>query len=213
MLVISRAAPGQAATPPAGAAPIRTLLGDLALVFRNQGDGTLAIGVAGATRSVLLRVRVSDARRWADTVTRLLAAPPPPGRRRGPGATARPGGDDAGTARPAGGRRGVRRPPSPAAPNDTPAVARARALLEEPGVGAGTMGLTRLDSAGTRRWLLFVDDAELSPLRATLDREEATTLARLVRRAATPPAPRPAAKPRRGAPPAGATASRPPRRP
>ena len=180
-LALSRAAQGQEASSGAGGgAPIRTLLGDVALVVRDQGDGTLAIGAAGAARSVLLRVRTSDARRWADSVTRLLAAPLPGARRR---LATRPGKGKA----PAG------------EPNDTTSAVRARALLEEPGVGAGTLAITRLDSAGSRRWLLFIDDAELSPLRATLERDETTTLARLMRRAATPAVRRPAATPRRPA--------------
>jgi hypothetical protein len=73
-------------------------------------------------------------------------------------------------------------------PKDSvPSVQRARALLEEPGVGAGSFVLTRVDSAGTRSFLLFIDDAELDPLRQLLEPSEASTLVRLVRKAAPPP--------------------------
>lgn len=195
-LALSRGALGQEVPSGAGgAAPIRTLLGDLAVVVRDQGDGTLAIGTAGAARSVLLRVRASDARRWADSVLRLLAAPLP---RVGP----------------ARGKRAVKGKADAVVPNDTSPARRARVALEEPGVGAGTLAITRVDSAAVRTWLLFVDDAELSPLRATLEREEATTLAKVLRRASTPAPRRPAAKARRvPATPKGATAGQAPRRP
>ncbi|MCC6927982.1 MAG: hypothetical protein IT359_03215 [Gemmatimonadaceae bacterium] len=196
LLALSRVALGQEVPSGAtGGTPIRTLVGDVALVVRDQGDGTLAIGAAGAARSVLLRVRTSDARRWADSALRLLAAPIPRAGRR------------------ALARAGKRAAPTPE-PNDTTASVRARAVLEEPGVGAGTLDLTRLDSAGSRRWILFIDDAELSPLRSALERDEARALARLVRRASSPPARGPAAKQRRPSAAAnGASAPRVPRAP
>lgn len=133
-------------------------MGDIALVMRLDGEGTLALGAAGARRTLSLSVRASDARRWADSAARLLVPPPRP--RRGRGTT----------------------------PKDSvPSVQRARAILEEPGVGAGSFVLTRVDSAGTRSFLLFIDDAELDPLRQLLEPSEASTLVRLVRKAATPP--------------------------
>jgi hypothetical protein len=132
-------------------------MGDIALVMRLDGEGTLALGAAGARRTLSLSVRASDARRWADSAARLLVPPPRP--RRGRGTT----------------------------PKDSvPSVQRARAILEEPGVGAGSFVLTRVDSAGTRSFLLFIDDAELDPLRQLLEPSEASTLVRLVRKAAPP---------------------------
>jgi hypothetical protein len=67
-------------------------------------------------------------------------------------------------------------------------------VLEEPGVGAGSLVLSRVDSAGTRTFLLFADDSELDPIRQALTLAEARTLVRLVQRAA---APIPARRPRR----------------
>lgn len=138
---------------------VRTLMGDLALMMRRDASGTLDIAAAGAVRTLTLSVRASDALRWSDSASRLLV---PPRARRG--------------------RRVL--------PNDSvPAVQRARAVLEEPGVGAGSFVLTRVDSAGTRSFQLFIDDAELSPLRQPLEVSEATTLVRLMRKAATRPKP------------------------
>lgn len=68
-------------------------------------------------------------------------------------------------------------------------VQRSRVILEEPGVGAGSFMLTRVDSAGIRRFLLFADDSALSGIRQPLEIEEAKLLVRLVRRAATPSRP------------------------
>lgn len=69
-------------------------------------------------------------------------------------------------------------------PRDT--AVRRRAVLEEPGVGAGTFVLLRIDSAATRHFLLFVDDATLAGIRQPLEPEEATLLIRLIRRATAP---------------------------
>ncbi|HNV74944.1 MAG TPA: hypothetical protein PKH96_09735 [Gemmatimonadaceae bacterium] len=157
VLPLSSAARAQQSSAPAPSPVVRTLMGDIALVMRLDGEGTLALGAAGARRTLSLSVRASDARRWADSAARLLVPPPRP--RRGRGTT----------------------------PKDSvPSVQRARALLEEPGVGAGSFVLTRVDSAGTRSFLLFIDDAELDPLRQLLEPSEASTLVRLVRKAATP---------------------------
>jgi hypothetical protein len=158
VLPLSSAARAQQSSAPAPSPVVRTLMGDIALVMRLDGEGTLALGAAGARRTLSLSVRASDARRWADSAARLLVPPPRP--RRGRGTT----------------------------PKDSvPSVQRARAILEEPGVGAGSFVLTRVDSAGTRSFLLFIDDAELDPLRQLLEPSEASTLVRLVRKAATPP--------------------------
>lgn len=154
---LSVAANAQQASAPAPPV-IRTLIGDLALMMRLGEEGTLALGAAGARRTLTLNVRASDARRWADSAARLLAPAPRP-------------------------RRTRRAPPS----DSVPVVQRARAILEEPGVGAGSFVLTRVDSAGARSFLLFIDDAELDALRQPMDVSEATTLVRLVRKAATPP--------------------------
>ena len=146
---------------------VRTLLGDIALMMRRDVSGTLDIGAAGAARTLTLSVRASDALRWSDSASRLLVPP-----------------------------RARRRRTTP--PKDSvPAVQRARVVLEEPGVGAGSFVLTRLDSAGARSFQLFIDDAELSPLRQPLEVSEATTLVRLMRKAATRPKP---AKVRRSKP-------------
>lgn len=145
---------------------VRTLMGDIALMMRRDASGTLDIGAAGAARTLTLSVRASDALRWADSASRLLV--PPRARRR-----------------------------RPAPPNDSvPTVQRARAVLEEPGVGAGSFVLTRLDSAGARSFHLFIDDAELSPLRQPLEVSEATTLVRLMRKAAMRPKPSKVRKPK-----------------
>lgn len=178
----------------AAASPVvRTLIGDLALMMRRDASGTLDIGAAGAARTLTLSVRASDALRWSDSASRLLVRP-----------------------------RTRRRRPAP--PNDSVQIAqRARAVLEEPGVGAGAFVLTRLDSAGARSFQLFIDDAELSPLRQPLELSEATTLVRLMRKAATRPKaakvrkPKPAprsAKPRTNpAKPAARTTAKPPAQP
>lgn len=136
--------------------PVRTLIGDVALILRSDRPGTLRIGVAGSNRSLSLSVRSTDARRWADSAAKLVV--------------------------PAPRRRAKRGAPSPA---DT--SVRRRAVLEEPGVGAGTFVLLRIDSAATRRFLLFVDDATLEGIRQPLEPEEATLLIRLIRSASAPP--------------------------
>lgn len=141
--------------------PVRTLIGDVAIILRTDRPGTLRIGVAGANRSLTLSVRSTDARRWADSAAKLVAPAP---KRRGKRATA----------------------------STADTSVRRRAVLEEPGVGAGTFVLLRIDSAATRRFLLFVDDARLDGIRQPLEPEEAKLLIRLVR-GATPPV--------RGAPP------------
>ncbi|MEO6447102.1 MAG: hypothetical protein ABIZ91_13170 [Gemmatimonadaceae bacterium] len=53
----------------------RALVGEIALEFRAQDHGRLLIGLAGPERALTLDVRASDARRWADSAARLLAAP------------------------------------------------------------------------------------------------------------------------------------------
>lgn len=135
--------------------PIRTLFGDLALILRPAGDGTIGIGVAGAARTLTLTVRATDARRWADSATKLLVPAP-------------------------------RRARRAKVPNDT--VQRARVVLEEPGVGTASLVLSRIDSGGTRQFLLYADDAELVGIRQSLEADEVRTLVRLMRRAAGPAA-------------------------
>ncbi len=137
--------------------PVRTLIGDVALILRTDRPGTLRIGVAGESRSLSLSVRATDARRWADSASKLLSPA---------SAAASPG------------VRRARRPTPPL---------RQRAVLEEPGVGAGTFVLLRIDSASTRNFLLFVDDATLQGIRQPLEPDEAKLLVRLVRGAAAPP--------------------------
>lgn len=137
--------------------PVRTLIGDIALILRTDTPGTLRIGVAGASRSLSLSVRATDARRWADSASRLLAPARRPRARAARASSAR----------------------------DT--SVRQRAVLEEPGVGAGTFVLLRIDSAATRRYMLFVDDATLQGIRQPLEADEAKLLIRIVKRSATPP--------------------------
>lgn len=73
-------------------------------------------------------------------------------------------------------------------------VVLARALLEEPGVGAGSLILIRTDSAGARTWMLFASDAEFDGVRQPLESEEVVTTIRLMRRAAMAAAPAPKSK-------------------
>lgn len=155
--------------------PIRALFGDVAVILRPAADGTIGIGISGAERTLTLSVRVSDARRWADSATRLVVALP-------------------------------RRADRTRRPNDS--VQRARVVLEEPGVGTGSLVLSRIDSAGTRTFLLYADDAELAGIRQPMELAEARTFVRQVRRAATPLARRPAKRPAR--PPATPTSPRQP---
>lgn len=61
--------------------PIRSFFGDVAIILRPASDGTIGIGVAGASRTLTLTVRATDARRWADSATRLLVPPPRRSRR------------------------------------------------------------------------------------------------------------------------------------
>lgn len=56
--------------------PIRSFLGDVAVELRPAPDGTILIGVAGAPRTLVLTVRATDARRWADSAAKLLVPPP-----------------------------------------------------------------------------------------------------------------------------------------
>ncbi|MEP7383329.1 MAG: hypothetical protein ABI910_16690 [Gemmatimonadota bacterium] len=144
---------------------VRTLLGDIALILRTDRPELLRIGVAGASRSLTMAVRTTDARRWADSATLLLAAP--------------------------------RRLAAPRKARSADSVERRRAVLDEPGVGSGTFVFLRMDSAGTRSFMLFVDDAALDGIRQPLDPEEAKLLIGLVRRAATPARARPVA-PKKG---------------
>lgn len=162
---------------------INGLFGDVALDFRFPGDGVLAIGAADAVHAFTIQVLARDARRWADSASRLLARRTTPARAAGKGK-----------------RRGAELPPR-----------RWRAILEEPGVGGGSLVLARVDSAGRSYWTLFAADTELSRVRQALEASEARTLVGLVRRAAVaaspPPRARPRAKPRPRTP-----AKRPPSR-
>jgi len=175
LCLLAEVAAAQAAPPPR---PIRTLLGDVALILRAEGPRSLRIAVAGPSRTLSLLVLNSDARRWADSAAALLAPQRPPSAKAK--RTARDG------------------------------VQRSRAILEEPGVGAGSFMLTRVDSAGVRRFLLFADDSALMGIRQPLAVEEARLLVRLVRRAATPAPPRRHPS-RKGAPGTGEAASVPAR--
>ncbi|MDP1858054.1 MAG: hypothetical protein Q8K82_05260 [Gemmatimonadaceae bacterium] len=78
-------------------------------------------------------------------------------------------------------------------------VVRARVVLEEPGVGAGSLILARADSAGARTWLLFASDAEFDGVRQPLESEEVATFIKLMRRAALAAAPQ-SARPRKRPP-------------
>jgi hypothetical protein len=162
-------------------APVRTLLGDVAIILRPEVDGALAIGVAGPSRALTLTVRMSDARRWADSAARL-AVPLP----RAAAARSRAAAKGGGAAGPTGAPRRDTGASGggTAGPNDS--VRRARVVLEEPGVGAGSLVLSRADSAGMRSFLLFADDAELAPIRQSLTLSETRTLVRLMQRAAAP---------------------------
>jgi hypothetical protein len=60
------------------------------------------------------------------------------------------------------------------------------------------MILSRTDSAGTRTFLLFADDAALDAIRQPLTSDEAALLVRLVRRSAPAPVTRPPARRPRG---------------
>lgn len=56
---------------------LRQLYGDLAVEVRSKGTGALLVGVADSRLSVVVTVMATDVRRWADSVTRSLAAPLP----------------------------------------------------------------------------------------------------------------------------------------
>lgn len=148
----------------------RALFGDVAMELRSPTVGALAIGVADARNALTLDVRASDARRWADSAARILARPRAPRRRVTPRAT---------------------KAKSRGTPDESvDAVRRWRAVLEEPGVGQGSLVLVRVDSAGVSNWLLYAADADLTELRQSLEAGEARTLVAIVRRmaaAALPP--------------------------
>lgn len=80
-----------------------------------------------------------------------------------------------------------------AAPDE---IVHARVVLEEPGIGAGSFVLARVDSAATRSWVLFASDAEYDGVRQPLESEDASTLIKLVKRAALAAMPR-SARPRK----------------
>lgn len=149
------------------------LVGDLAFELRSPLRGTLSMGLADGRRVVAIDVRSTDARRWADSALRLLARRPPRPRRVRKGRAAASSG-----------------------PDSAPAATRLRAILEEPGVGAGSMILTRTDSAGETRWSLYAADGELAEVRQVLEAEEARVLARVVRQGAIAAAPPALAKPK-----------------
>ena len=67
--------------------------------------------------------------------------------------------------------------------------------VDEPGLGAGTLVVTRRDSAGRAWFRLFAADAALVPVRGVLSAREVRALVALVRRA-LPPAPPRRAQPR-----------------
>jgi hypothetical protein len=131
---------------------VRSLIGELAVEIRLAGPGSLSIGAADPHQSIMLDVRASDARRWADSARRLLSSP-------------------------------VRRAKNAATRDSAPAI-RYRAILEEPGIGPGSLILSRVDSAGKATFTIFAADSDLVEVRQALDPSEAAMLVRLVRRAA-----------------------------
>ena len=188
-LMIPRTLDAQVAASP-GRAPARhALFGDLAIELRSSTPGELAIGAAGVQHALTLDVRASDARRWADSAARILALPRASRRR-----TAARG------ARAKGTSKGM-----PDASVPTPR--RWRAVLEEPGMGQGSLVLVRVDSAGASRLLVYAADAELTELRQELEPDEARTFVAIVRRAAVAALPPP---PKRRGKAKGAPARRPP---
>lgn len=163
----------------------RALFGDVALELRTPDRGSLAIGVADAHRAITLDVRATDARRWSDVAARLIANA---ARERLLAARAR---------RSAKKTKTVKTAPDSAREMSRGAMANDRVVLEEPGVGAGSLLLARADSAGIARWLLYVADADLAEIRQLLDDDEARTLVRIVRSAAIAAAPAPLRKPKK----------------
>lgn len=70
------ATPARAGAQAAGGALLRQLYGDLAFDVRAGEAGAIRIGVADDRRSVAITVLATDLRRWADSVTKVLAARP-----------------------------------------------------------------------------------------------------------------------------------------
>lgn len=56
---------------------LRQLAGQVAIDVRVIGPGSLRIGAADDTRSIVMTVLQTDLRRWADSAGRVLAARPP----------------------------------------------------------------------------------------------------------------------------------------
>ncbi len=56
---------------------LRQLYGDLAVEVRTKVPGTLILAAADARSSLVLTLLATDARRWADSAARILAAPAP----------------------------------------------------------------------------------------------------------------------------------------
>lgn len=162
----------------------RTLFGDVAVELRSPDRGTLSIGVADARNSLTLDVRATDARRWSETATRLIDAVARAERVRAQRTRAAERTKNSKKKASAGEN-------TPVADARTDTTSRERAMLEEPGIGAGSLVLSRADSAGVTRWLLFASDAELTQVRQLLEPDEARTLARIVRAAAIAAAPAP----------------------
>ncbi|MEO7966312.1 MAG: hypothetical protein ABIT38_20615 [Gemmatimonadaceae bacterium] len=154
------------------------LFGDVAVELRSPSSGTLGIGVADARHAVTLDVRATDARRWSDSVMGLI-------RQSAAVANAR-------RVRQAHTKRKSASAATSSLPDESGDVQkRERAILEEPGVGSGSLLLSRIDSAGTSSWLLYASDADLVEIRQLLDADEARTLARIIRSAALSAAPAP----------------------
>lgn len=161
---------------PAGVLPAQQparyhgLFGEVAVEIRPSAGEGLQIGVAAERGTVEIRALARDARRWADSTDRLL-------RLRAPRPHAR----------------------SKRAKATLSPVRRLRAILEEPGIGGGSMVVARVDSAGATAWTFFMADTELERVSQTLPPGDVRALVSLIRRAAhaaDPPRPRP--RPQRG---------------
>lgn len=160
----------------------RALFGDVALEIRIPDRGALAIGVADARKAITLDVRATDARRWSDAVAKLIAS------------AARERARAARTKRASAKPKATKPLPDSARAVSVSGASSDRVVLEEPGVGAGSLLLARADSDDVARWLLYASDADLKEIRQLLDDDEARTLVKIVRRAAVAAAPAPLKK-------------------
>ena len=129
------------------------MVGDAAIEVRVAEDGQLRLAVADADKVLVLTVRASDAKRWADSVALVVRAKAPSRR-----------------------------------------VSKEwRVMLEEPGLQAGSMTLTRRDGEVGSRWSLYLADKEFEEIRVGISPDEARALLAAVQRSVNvvlPPTPK-----------------------